>query len=707
MLLTRWTVDYGDGPHPAIVPHAWGQEVSVEWEGQAVYRTDVDVPRGGATLRFRGVSFAAEVFANGELIARHRGIWDAFDVPLPSGKTDLEVRVTKNGGPTYPVGSVASGGLPYLFQTFGGIFREVELLEEANPLHLPPPAKREPLPYVRGVVHRGWYPDLGHPNPDEATVQREIREIKALGFNLIKFAGWLPPHRYLELLEAEGLWGWVELPLGGARFDPQYTKAIFDEAERIVRQYRHHASIGMWSLGDAHLTATPRGERAALVDTIRALTGAWVGDGTANRTGEIGDFDELGTIGDPTEAAHELRLLRPTLEDSRHAFLGSLAASHAHRDLARLGDELPFWASALRELNARGDRLGSNLSDRLESSRFALEPTRSGHRPLMASSRSMGAFVRKTLVETTRAARWIDGYALEELRDTPVSSAGLFDDWDVARVAPEEAAAWNGPACLFPLVIDRRSRQSPLDSLNHFAGTVRLRIGIHTQPGLTGRLAWRIIDENGRTAARGAGTKQSVEGAREVGTVEWRDAVPGGYRLEAEFGATQNAWDLWVVEESEWQSFAGWRLDDPESDLLDVDLPGGDRSVAFRRPTETKGGVLFLDASDEGTERRPFWEGALQFQNDGFWSSVPFRGQWARLLPISAQATLRPDWLKANFGEYETLLERIDTSSYGFEGDAPILVRAGDWIVTTLRPCDGGRLDPSGSVLLACLMQSL
>lgn len=709
MYVSRWTVDYGDGPHPAIVPHAWGQEVSVEWEGPAVYRTELDVPRGGGTLRFWGVSYLAEVFANGEAVARHEGIWDAFDVALPGGRVELEVRVTKNGGTTYPVGTVASGGLPHLFNTFGGIYREVELLEEEKPLVLPPPPSRAELPYVRGIVHRGWYPDLGHPNPDEHLIRRELREIKALGFNTVKFAGWVPPHRYLDLLEAEGLLGWIELPIGGMDFEADRAQLVFDEAERIVLQYRHHASIALWSLGDVYLAQVPISQRLAIVDYLRAMTGVCVGDGTRGQIGDIGDFDDLSEIGDPTEADRELRLLYPGPREERPVYLGNLASAEAHRDLSRLGDELPYWASALSELNARGVRLGGNLAERLELSRYALEPTRSGHRSLMASSQRKEAFVRKTIVETVRsAADWVRGYALAELRDTPISSAGLFDDWGTPRLQPVDTAAWNGSACLFPLGYGRWSGHVQPDPLNHFAGRVRLRIGLHTELALSGRLWWRIVDEKGRTAAKGAGAERQVQGSHEIGAIVWPEATPGQYRLEVGFGPAQNAWNLWVVEEPDWGSFSGWSFDDSDGGLSDLDLPGGNLSLCFGQRSQAEGGLLILDREEEGTRLCSMWsECALEFRNDDFWAHVPFREQWSRLLPISAEAALSPEWLKKSFGEYETLLERIDTSSYGFFGDAPLLVRAGRWIVTTLRPeVSSQGLNPAGCALLASLMQN-
>ena len=34
--MTGWTVDYGSGPRPVSLPHAWRQDVPVAWEGPTV-----------------------------------------------------------------------------------------------------------------------------------------------------------------------------------------------------------------------------------------------------------------------------------------------------------------------------------------------------------------------------------------------------------------------------------------------------------------------------------------------------------------------------------------------------------------------------------------------------------------------------------------------------------------------------------------------
>jgi hypothetical protein len=712
MLLTRWTVDYGDGPHPVVLPHAWGQDVSVEWEGPAVYRTEVDVPRAGGTVRFHGVSYAAEVFANGEPVTRHEGIWDAFDVKLPGGKVDLEVRVVKNGGPTYPVRDVASGFLPFVYQTFGGIYREVELLETG---FLPlggGQGEGEPitnLPYVRGLLHWGWYPELGHPNPDEETIRTEVRAAKELGFNLVKFCLWVPPHRYLDILEEEGMLGWLELPLWDPR--PEKLRAMADEIERTVLQYRHHSSIAIWTVGCELSNGVPHEFRREMVQMVQALTGSrWVKDNSGGAEMYGGDLREYGTF-DDFHPYCDLPFYPPVLDELRDGrrwpLLGEFNDHDVHRDLARLGDELPYWASSLPELNAMGVRWQYDLPRVLDESRFALEPTKSRHKALMESSRQKALFVRKTVHEAVRARPEIDGYVVTGWRDTPISSSGIFDDWNEPRFTPEECASWNGPAVLFPIPTrspvwkDGGNRPGWLDPLAHFAGTVFVRLGADGEGMGEGSLYWRITEESGAVVARGTGSGEDGR-QLEMAQVVFENAAPGEYRLEALCGAAQNAWPLWVVERPEWALMEGWRVHDPAGLIPELaELPGGDNVVAVRRPTEAARGILLMD--EEGTLPMPFWRECIQEFRD---SSLE---RWERLLPVSPDRALDPKWLKERFGSYETLVNRIDTRTYA---EHPLLVKAGGWIVTTLKP-QGGlgsqppglKHNPAGCALLRYLMQ--
>ena len=205
------------------VPHAWRQEVDVRWEGPAVYKTLVDIPVRPCKLRFHGVSYHCEVEIDGKLARTHSGIWDAFDVSLDEFKgrrVEISVKVTKNGGVAFPVTETLSGFLPYVFHTFGGIFRPVEIVDVNTPLtHRIAKSRyqisgnriqcdKKPLEF-RGILHWGWYPETGSPHPTSDMIDREIEYVQSLGFNTVKFCLWLPPHYYLEALARKGMHAWV------------------------------------------------------------------------------------------------------------------------------------------------------------------------------------------------------------------------------------------------------------------------------------------------------------------------------------------------------------------------------------------------------------------------------------------------------------------------------------------------------------------
>lgn len=721
--INEWTVDYGDGTEVRTVhvPHAWQQDVPLAYQGPVVYRTKIVVPRTGGKLRFYGVSYAAEVSVNGRVAARHEGIWDAFDVPLSEfarQEARIEVRVVKNGGPTYPVREVASGFLPYVFHTFGGIFREVELLPaDAPSLDLGPVPPRveirgaklfvdgEPF-YLRGLLHWGWYPDLGHPTPPDDTIREEVREAKALGFNLVKFCLWVPPQRYLEILREEGMEAWMELPLWDPSDDPKRQECMAQEMERIVRQYRRHDNILVWTVGcELSDTAGPDFRRY-LTQMVRNLTRCPLvkdNSGGAEMYGgdlrEFGDFYDFHPYADTPIYPAVLDTLLPGPRPTMPFLLGEFNDVDVHRDLALLADEMPYWASALPELNDQGVRWQYDLPRLLSTNRFSVDPMANHHERLMASSRTKALFMRKTVHEAVRARDAIGGYAITGWRDTPISSSGFFDDWGEERWSHAEVQMWNGPSCLFLIPVRRPpwvhggNRPGYLDPLNHFVGPIFWRVGFHGDFSTSSGLVWHIRDAQGDVVAYGASDPQSVSAleSTEVGQIYWKCEKPGEYWLDVQFDRTGNAWPIWVVERPDFERLEDWRLDDRRGLLEGVRFGSGGRAVTVGALGD---GVSFL--TDEGTLPAPFWrEAAYEFNDDRFWQQVPFAERWERLHAVSGDRVLDLEWLRRQAGsaDVEVLMNRIDVRTYA---EAPIVARIGSSLVTTLRPWGGLGVQPVG-----------
>lgn len=790
MNLSNWTVDYGDGPTPVEIPHAWRQDVPVTWEGPAVYRAEV--PGGkGRWIVFHGVSYEAQVFAGGTELGIHRGVWDAFAFPLPDseGPLQIEVRVTKNGGKRFPVRDVASGFLPFVFNTFGGIYKLVEIVEASSDPTAPPelpeftrarsegvkvlaPSLREapsatelaqqwlaaraqgraaslrgdgvggerPF-YARGVLTWGWYPELGHTNPPEETIRREIETAKHLGFNVVKFCLWVPPHRYLELLRDTGMWAWIELPLWDPTPDIDAQDAMAEELDRIVRQHAQHPNIVFWTCGCELHETTSAGYRQRLYEsTKRAVGGALVKDnsGSAEMYGgdlrEYGDFYDFHPYCDLPFYDEVLDSLMVGPRLPMPILLGEFNDIDVHRNLARLREEAPFWLSQDPSLNDQGVRWQHDLPSVMPENRFAANPGEHRHEALMASSKAKARFIRKLVQEAVRARSDIGGYVVTGWRDTPISSAGMVDDWDDPRFTREDLAAWNGPSCLFQIPTRRPpwvrggNRPGWIDPFNWFVGRAFWKIGIHSEAPLEGQLEWDVLHfswDDGRRpqgrVAHGSGEPCAVEPlvSKEVGQINWEAERPGGYLLRVRFGDAENSWPIWIVPAFDVGLLGGWAIDDPDGWFEGINAgSGSDRLLSTRLGGEVGATRSLRFLQGEGTHPMPFWrESAYEFANSPFWDAVGYREQWERLLPMTPDCVLDEAAVRdAHPGfEWETLLNRIDVRTYR---EHPVLMSGtkGDrqTIVTTLRPfgglgsCPRGlRRNPSGAEFLRRLVEQL
>ncbi|MFZ4508817.1 MAG: hypothetical protein ACOYON_14075 [Fimbriimonas sp.] len=690
------------------IPHAWGTERPITDEGPAIYRTQIQLGQGNPHLLFRGVSYEARVSINDELVAVHRGIWDAFTVPLAAYTNQLvevAVQVTKNGGPTFPVRDVASGFLPYVFHTFGGIHGEVELHDGPPTLEFPATPSRvklegrkvfvdgEPL-YMRGLLHWGWYPELRHTNPSRETIRTEVRAAQALGFNLVKFCLWVPPHAYLEVLEEEGMFGWLELPLWAPSANPDAQKTLAHELEQIVRQYRHHSTLLLWTVGCELSHSTPVELRQQLTQMVQNLTGCPLvkdNSGGAEMYGgdlrEFGTFEDFHPYGEATFYPLVLDTLQPGPRTTRPIFLGECNDFDVARNFERLKEERPYWASADPDLNDIGVRWQYDLPGILA------KPIRHHEPAFFESSRKLALFVRKTNTEAIRARQDFGGYVLTGWRDTPISTAGFFDDWHEARFTPEELAPWNGPDCLFiiphrsPPWVNGGNRPGWLDPFCVHPGPNLWRIGLHSEQGTHATLTWQIVAEDGSIVSNGESQPTQVESlsSQEVGQICWAPEAPGEFSLRVQFGAARNEWPITVVPSLEpldgtpigplhpWDG-TKWTGSGP---LVGIDAPANQ-------------GVALRFQITDGTIPMPFWrEAAHKFSRES--GRLGLDDAWHRWLSISPDCALDPDWLDAHFNGWQPLITRVDTRT---DLEHPILVKAGPTIVTTIRPFGGLGMQP-------------
>jgi len=743
-------VDYGLGPRTVALPHAWKQDVPVGWEGPAIYRTSFTCSKKSVWLVFHGVSCQARVFLNNRLVKEHCGIWDAFSISLENfvgSRVEVKVEVVKNGGPTFPVDQVASGFLPYVFNTFGGIYREVELVtSESDPLavELAAPDIRvegskifvngKPF-YARGVLTWGWYPELGHPNAPEETIRREIAIAKKLGFNLIKFCLWVPLHRYLELLKENGMFAWMELPLWNPTSNVMVQQHIADELKRIVEQYRGHQNILFWTVGcelGGKVSARFRNE---MVRMVKKLTGsALVKDdsGSAEMYGgdprEYGDFYDFHPYCETEFYPPVLDSLLPGARIVKPLLLGEFNDCDLHRHIPRLQEERPYWTSEDENVNAKGVRWQYDLPRIIASAAFSEERQQA----LLRSSRSKALFMRKFVQEAVRARDQISGYVVTGWRDTPISSSGMLDDWGEPRFSKADLESWNSSACLF-LIPQRQppwlaggNRPGWQPLFCYFTGQIVFRVGVHSERRLHGALSWDLVKYSwGRP--RGKPSARLAEGeceervvdeltSREVGEIHVRVTEPGGYLLRVQFGGAHNTWPIWVYEKPDFAGFAEWHLHDPAALLSDISVGNGPNHLTTvdTRAWMQRGNML-LFMHDTGTLAKPFWrESVFEFADKELWKQIGWEERWEQFLSVSTDRVIDPHWMKNWKGQGEVLLNRLDVRTYE-EHAVMIRMRIPEgmqFIATTLRPFGGLGIcpplvsqNPAGAHLLTSLLK--
>jgi hypothetical protein len=644
-------------------------------------------------------------------VSFHEGIWDAFDVSLEQYKgkrVNVRVEVTKNGGEQYPVNKTLAGFLPYVYNTFGGIFRPVEIVDANNPLEHPVPKSAysvkgknifyqgEPF-YMRGILHWGWYPEFGHAHPSDEAIVKEIEYCKSLGFNTIKFCLWLPPHSYLTALEKAGMHAWIELPLWLPSSEMFANRRLDSELERMVRQYAHHKCIAAWTVG-CELSNAPREWRELWVKKVRALTGCpLVKDNSGGAEMYGGDPVEFGTFEDfhPYGDAHMLPAIFDTLEQGprpeQPILMGETNDHDVHRDLAQVAELMPFWASGLPELNDKGVRWQYDIPGFLRTNRFANQPDESGHADLMQRSLEKSIFIRKYVTESLRARSNVVGYVLTGLRDTPISSSGILTDWGRSRYHECDFATWNAPNVLFlipsrePSWIRGGNRPGFRDIFNYPTGrTVAIRVGVSSEEAIAGALIWHLRSADGVMLHDGVESNLEVDPltGTQVAEIPLNLSDPGTYTFDCAFGAARNKWTFHFHQNYD---FSGTQLAWKDDRCEGVTFGNSGVTIAFGWREELRsrirlGEPMVVVLDSEGSVPMPYWRENIVTEPE----------DWERMVAIAPDAALDPAWL-AEIGEAKWIQTRVDTRTYA---EHPYIAKMGSTVFTTYRIFGGLGMQP-------------
>lgn len=106
--------------------------------------------------------------------------------------------------------------------------------------------------FLRGTLECAIFPLTGYPPTSVDAWKKLYTTAREWGLNHIRFHSWCPPSAAFEAADEAGMYLQVELPLWSLNVnkDNATNQFLYAEADRIIREYGHHPSFCLWSMGN-------------------------------------------------------------------------------------------------------------------------------------------------------------------------------------------------------------------------------------------------------------------------------------------------------------------------------------------------------------------------------------------------------------------------------------------------------------------------
>lgn len=600
--------------------------------------------------------------------------------------------------------------------TFG--FRELsaagdQLLFNGMPIHL------------RGVLSWGWDPATLSPSPSEQAIRDEFRRVRSMGFNLLKLCLFVPSDLLFRIADEEGMFLWLELPLWYQRMNDHLRRQALMEYTDIFEAVNHHPSIILYSLGcelghdmaDASLLSDLNSLARASASGVLVCDNSGSGEAYSGLSFDFADFNDYHFYCDLHNFIPLVDHFNRDWRKPRPWIFGEFCDCDDFRDVDELtqanGGTRPWWRDLLG-IDGRLDRWGYSVQE-LRMAQLNL-PFTTGE--LVHISRKQSFLVRKVILEHVRARSSIGGYVITGLRDTPISTSGIFDDLLRPKYEASEFTLFNTDVVL--VLEQGRSRVwrnggdriAPKDRFNHVSGsTADFRVVLaNASRTLKGReLRWELTDLTGNVAVSGqAQLVSELPAGRpyEIASIQCRMPhleSPAQFTLRVEVDAGdiyRNEWPVWVYPQ-----VTGWdkllHLYDPTGNLTPLEDIVRD-AVSVRQASDVSGVLLTSVLTPEiwkwvcagghalliqpGAGAFPatpctFWRESIRLlYQHPILSAFPHQGwaglQFYNLAPDYALDTAKfaADWAGVN--EVSPVIRRLDARSFSLL-DYMVEIRAG------------------------------
>ena len=739
-----------------FLPYVWGQLFGGPWQDVWLEaRPDISVEDAFIRANAEG-SFEAEIRLTGKT---------PFDLEVVAPDGEVVARVEGKGREATLTGKVSDARPwnlddPVLYKArvridgevvhswpFG--FRSFEA--RGTTLYL----NGSPV-YPRMALSWGWYQNALHNNPGRKQVRADLLRLKKLGYNGVKLCLWVPPRYYFELADELGLLLWLELPMWLPKVTPFFKQQTPQEYERIICQVRQHPSLIIYSLGcelnrevGAEILGPLYHQTKDLIGEALLRDNSGSGEAYGGLLNEFADYYDYHFYSDIQFFSELIDTFMPRWRPVQPWVFGEFCDLDTFRDLRKLyaaaNGEPPWWTSTDPALNPQGARWQYDVP--FQEQRLRENGFWERGEELEAISNKQALLHRKFTLELVRTYREIAGYVVTGECDTPISTAGMWDDTGEAKFPPEAFRVCNDDLTL-SLGWDKRrawvnggDRATYWDTFSYPAGAwVRphLIASNYSPSDGRGRLAWKA--EAGTVFANKEVDVVLASGdVREVAIAEFEMPdveQPVEVRLEASLvlknTQTRNTWKLWCFPKAPWRDIAPLSLVDPAGRLRGLEkltqvsetaVPTKGVAVTTTWNADLErfvggGGraVLFMSGSrgdPYATVPLPFWREAVKvFEPHPAWGDFPHNGFTdLQFYGMAADLALDTSCVSGN----RPILRRLDARTMAVHDYAAELpVRNGRLIVTTLRFAGGLGNQPTGitrntaaAYLLSCWVRYL
>lgn len=611
--------------------------------------------------------------------------------------------------------------------------------------------------YPRMALSWGWYVSALHSNPGPEQVRADLLRLKDLGYNGVKLCLWVPPAYYFELADELGMLLWLELPMWLPKVTPFFKAQTPKEYERIIRQVRQHPSLIIYSLGceltrevGAEILEPLYHQTKALVGEALLRDNSGSGEAYGGLLNEFADYYDYHFYSDIQFFGELIDYFTPRWRPVQPWVFGEFCDLDTFRDLRKLtaahGGEAPWWISSDPAVNPQGARWQFDVpfqDERLEANGF-----KERGEELERISNQQALLHRKFTLELVRTYREISGYVITGERDTPISTAGMWDDTGSDKFPSERFRAFNDDLML-ALGWDKRrvwmsggDRAAYWDTFSYSAGS-RVRphfiASNYSQASGVGNLAWAVQVGNEVLATGNAGVSLSPGEVREVSIAEFdmpQNSRPIRLTLSADLTLgevrTRNIWPLWCFPAEPWQAVKPFALIDPENHFEGLDALASITedlnaskvllTTSWNEDVEAfvRGGGRAILQIEGGKRHKPvtsislpFWREAVKvIKPHPAWGDFPHEG-WTDLQFYGMATDLALD--TTNVPGCRPILRRLDARTMAVHDYAAELpLGEGLLIISTLRFEGGLGRQPVGikrntaaAYLLSCWLRYL